>query len=83
MQETRDDELESVIKSHSKLNLFAPMPGCGNAKRWLIFDSGLRLRDSFSSKVSEVGDEPPLLFRDNDVVLTKRTCTCENLLYRL
>lgn len=52
LQETRDDELESVIKSHSKLNLFAPMPGCGSAKRWLIFDSSLRLRDSFSSKVS-------------------------------
>jgi len=50
-QETRDDELEAVIKSHSKLNLFAPMPGCGNAKRWLIFDSDMRLRDSFSSKV--------------------------------
>ncbi|XP_035705213.1 pleckstrin homology domain-containing family G member 5 isoform X4 [Folsomia candida] len=49
--DTKDEELELVIKSHSRLNLFEPMPSCGSVKRWLIFESDMRLRDSFSSKI--------------------------------
>ncbi|ODM90880.1 Pleckstrin y domain-containing family G member 5 [Orchesella cincta] len=73
--ETRDDELESVIKSHSKLNLFAPMPGCGNAKRWLIFDSDMRLRDSFSSKI----DVHCFLFTDMLLICKSTTRKGEKL----
>ncbi|CAG7628903.1 unnamed protein product [Allacma fusca] len=50
--ETRDDELESIVKSHSKLDLFHPMPGCRLSKRWLLFEGDLKIKDSFTSKVS-------------------------------
>jgi pleckstrin domain-containing family G protein 5 len=52
--ESRDEELEKLIKSHSSLDIItAPMPGCPrDALRTLVREGDLKLRDSATSKVS-------------------------------
>lgn len=51
--ESRDEELEKLIKLHSNLDIMtAPMPGCPkDALRTLLREGDLKLRDAATSKV--------------------------------
>jgi len=50
--DTKDDELERVMKPHLALDLTSPMPGCSDAhRRYLLFEGELKLRDNVTSKV--------------------------------
>ncbi|XP_011498943.1 PREDICTED: pleckstrin homology domain-containing family G member 5-like isoform X2 [Ceratosolen solmsi marchali] len=51
--ESRDEELEKLIKSHSNLDIItAPMPGCPkDTLRTLVREGDLKLRDSATSKM--------------------------------
>ena len=51
--ESRDEELEKLIKIHSNLDITtSPMPGCPrDALRTLLREGDLKLRDAASSKV--------------------------------
>ena len=52
--ESRDEELEKLIKLHSNLDLMnTPIPGCTkDCLRTLLREGDLKLRDSATSKVT-------------------------------
>ncbi|XP_014280646.1 pleckstrin homology domain-containing family G member 5 isoform X3 [Halyomorpha halys] len=50
--ETKDEDLEKLIKPHNELDLQKPMPGCNPLhKRQLIAEADLKLKDHNNSKV--------------------------------
>ncbi|XP_039280848.1 pleckstrin homology domain-containing family G member 5 isoform X3 [Nilaparvata lugens] len=50
--ESKDEDLERLVKSYNELDLTCPMPGCSNSqRRHLILESDLRLKDSSTSKI--------------------------------
>lgn len=59
--ESRDEELEKLIKHHSNLDITtAPMPGCPkDALRTLLREGDLKLRDAATSKVSRIINSNP------------------------
>ncbi|XP_042222520.1 uncharacterized protein LOC121866850 isoform X2 [Homarus americanus] len=67
--ETRDDELERIVRNYSDLNLTQPMPGCPeHMPRHLLHHGDLRFRDSHTSKM----DVHVFLFTDL-LLITKVT----------
>ncbi|KAG8233237.1 hypothetical protein J437_LFUL013599, partial [Ladona fulva] len=49
--ETKDDEIEKLVKTYSELDLTCPMPGCNpSQRRHLLQEADLRLRDHSTSK---------------------------------
>ncbi|KAL1140863.1 hypothetical protein AAG570_000791, partial [Ranatra chinensis] len=50
--ETKDDDLEKIIRQHNDLDLSKPMPGCNPLhKRQLIAEADLKLKDHNNSKI--------------------------------
>lgn len=50
--DSREDELERVVRSYSNLNLTQPMPGCPeHLPRHLLHHGDLKLRDAHTSKM--------------------------------
>lgn len=53
LQESKDDDVERILKLHSELDLTCPMPGCHvTQRRHLLLESDLKLKDNSTSKVS-------------------------------
>lgn len=51
--ESKDDDLEKIVRSHSNLDLTRPMLGCSSdRRRHLILEDDFKLKDTLSSKVS-------------------------------
>ena len=68
-QECRDDELTTVVKQYSELNLTLPMPGCPeHMTRCLLHHADFKLRDHHTSKM----DVHVFLFTDL-LLITKVT----------
>lgn len=52
-QDTKDDDIQSMVQKHSHLDLSQPMPGCPpDRKRHLLLEGDLKLKDSTTSKVN-------------------------------
>ncbi|XP_046442623.1 pleckstrin homology domain-containing family G member 5-like isoform X5 [Daphnia pulex] len=50
--ETKDEEVERLVKSHCDLDLTKPMPFCSeNQRRYLLIEGDLKLRDQGTSKM--------------------------------
>ncbi|XP_075213891.1 pleckstrin homology domain-containing family G member 5-like [Lycorma delicatula] len=50
--ESKDEDLERLVRSYNELDLTCPMPGCCNSqRRHLLLESDLRLKDSNTSKI--------------------------------
>ncbi|XP_067005921.2 pleckstrin homology domain-containing family G member 5 isoform X2 [Anabrus simplex] len=50
--ESKDDELERLLRSYSELDLTSPMPGCHvSQRRYLLLESDLKFRDNLTSKM--------------------------------
>lgn len=52
-QESKDEDLEKIVRLYSDLDLTRPMPNCPRSQhRYLLYEGDLRLRDLNNSKVS-------------------------------
>ncbi|KAJ9582072.1 hypothetical protein L9F63_003574, partial [Diploptera punctata] len=50
--ETKDDDVERLLKLHSELDLTCPMPGCHvTQRRHLLLEGDLKLKDNITSKM--------------------------------
>ncbi|PNF43417.1 hypothetical protein B7P43_G13457, partial [Cryptotermes secundus] len=50
--ESKDDDVERILKLHSELDLTCPMPGCHvTQRRHLLLESDLKLKDNSTSKM--------------------------------
>lgn len=59
LQESKDEDLEKLLRSHSILDLNRPMLNCPpERKRHLLLEGDLKLKDSNTSKVTRCRPKP-------------------------